>query len=156
VVSEPRHLAEEDPMKVGIDFSCRTTVFLRGSNYGGTGGSPKDHQSGGSPKDRQSARGPGTNAAIVAKISGGSTVNVTSCRGEWCTFLFRERAAMQRASTTIQAAIRQPAHRRMRLRRAMRRHQVPTPILFGVCLSSFGYGSCCGYGTYWGWHRRYL
>jgi hypothetical protein len=84
--------------------------------------------------------GPGTYAAILGKIPGGSSVEVTTCTGEWCHVSFQAKSGYVIATSlsngvgsnspagSLQGAPpramlgRRPAHRRARLLRAMLGH----------------------------------
>ncbi len=97
-------------------------------------------------------QGPGTDFPVITTIPGGSTVDITGCRGEWCTVVWQAKAVtrLQRASTratgrrpvpAVRLRVREVRHRRgprafrrpelqvRRHREARRRQATRSPVL---------------------------
>jgi hypothetical protein len=104
--------------------------------------------------------GPGTNAAILAKIPGGSSVDVTTCRDEWCQVSFQGKSGYVIATSLGNGvggnspagspqgapppgyAGPPPAY--------------PYPYPAAYPYPYYGYGAYYyGYGPYWGWRRHW-
>lgn len=90
-------------------------------------------------------QGAGTTTAVLAKIPGGSTVDVAGCSGEWCQVTFAGKSGYIIATALGQGGpppgAPPPGY-------------VPPPGAVYVAPPPYYYGPCCYYGPgpYWGWH----
>lgn len=89
-------------------------------------------------------QGPGTTTAVIAKIPGGSAVNVANCSGEWCQVTFAGKSGYVIATALGQGGpppgAPPPGY-------------VPPPVYAGPPPYPYGYYGpyYYGYGPYWGW-----
>jgi Bacterial SH3 domain len=87
-------------------------------------------------------QGPGTSTPVLAKIPGGSAVNVAGCSGEWCQVAFAGKSGYVIATALGQGG--PPG--------APPPGYVPPPVYAGPPYPYPYYGPYYyGYGPYWGW-----
>jgi uncharacterized protein YraI len=107
--------------------------------------------------------GPGTDAAIVATIPGGSPVRVESCDGEWCAVTWNGRSGYAIArnldtSGTRRVTRYQPPRPGIPPQAPLVYEQPPVfygpPVVYAPYAYSYYYGPRRYYGPGWGWRRR--
>jgi uncharacterized protein YraI len=112
--------------------------------------------------------GPGTSTPVVAKIPGGSSVDVANCSGEWCQVSFQGKSGYVIATSLSGSAA---GSLRAGSPRGVPPGAYPAPqgaypapqpanaypyAYPGYPYPYYGYPYYYGYGPYWGWRRRWF
>lgn len=108
--------------------------------------------------------GPGTNAVILAKIPGGSSVDVTTCTGEWCHVSFQGKSGYVIATSLGNGTGGSPQGGPPQGAYPAPQGAYPAPqpanaypyAYPGYPYPYYGYPYYYGYGPYWGWRRHWF